>query len=142
MDTTVKAINSGKLFGLFGFQESLEEKINELTESEDSNSRLREEILELVTKFGKERDEVEKRLEKYRKESQHQKELIKEKSQRILVLETDHEDFQKLLEKKDKEIRKMKKVILKLMEDLEEFRHIDERCFTIAKILEHIDNID
>jgi hypothetical protein len=24
----------------------------------------------------------------------------------------------------------------------EEFRHIDERCFTIAKILEHIDNID
>lgn len=59
-----------------------------------------------------------------------------------MVLETDHEDFQKLLEKKDKEIRKMKKVILKLMEDLEEFRHIDERCFTIAKILEHIDNID
>ena len=96
----------------------------------------------MVTKFGKERDEVEKRLEKYRKESQHQKELIKEKSQRILVLETDHEDLQKLLEKKDKEIRKMKKVILKLMEDLEEFRHIDERCFTIAKILEHIDNID
>ena len=47
-----------------------------------------------------------------------------------------------MLEKKDKEMRKMKKFILKLMEDLEEFRHIDERCFTIAKILEHIDNID
>ena len=85
---------------------------------------------------------MEKRLEKYRKEIQSQKETIKEKNSRILDVEADNEELQKLVEKKDKEIKKLKKVVLRLMEDLEEFKHIDERCFTIAKILEHIDNID
>ena len=120
----------------------MEEKISELADSEDSNCRLREEILGLVTKFGKERQEVEKRLEKYRKEIQSQKETTKEKNLRILAVESNNEELQKLLEKRDKEIKKMKKVVLRLMEDLEEYKHIDERCFTIAKILEHIDNID
>ncbi len=85
---------------------------------------------------------MEKRLDKYRKEIQSQKETIKEKNSRILDVEADNEELQKLVEKKDKEIKKLKKVVLRLMEDLEEFKHIDERCFTIAKILEHIDNID
>ena len=56
-----------------------------LSDSEDSNSKLREEILELVTKFGNERNEVEKRLEKYRKECQSQREAIKEKNHQIQV---------------------------------------------------------
>jgi hypothetical protein len=64
-------------------QESLEEKVALLSNSEDSNSKLREEIMELVTKFGNERKEVEKRLERYRKESQSQKEAIKDKDLQI-----------------------------------------------------------
>jgi hypothetical protein len=44
--------------------------------------------------------------------------FFQEKNDRILVLERDNEELQKLLEAKDKEIRKLKKVALRLMEDL------------------------
>ena len=80
-----------------------------LSDSEDSNSKLRDEILELVTKFGNERNEVEKRLEKYRKECQSQKEAIKEKNHqiqvKILILKT------RLVKTsfKDKQLRATKK---------------------------------
>merc|ERR1712046_435843 len=108
---------------------------NTLKEKEESNSVLRRDLMETVAKFGLEKAALERRL--------HEEEQSREKVSATLEERTKElEESRKKSDKRSREKKRLSREVVSLRREVQEVYRNNERGIKLAKILDHIDNID
>ncbi len=125
-----------------GLQEALHDREVSLKESEDSNEALRKDLLELVTRVGQERHAMEKAIKEERTKAHKTQTQVTEKIMMCDRLQASLEKAEEKLDKKGREKRRLEKELGKLKREAEELGRHGSRGMMVARMLDHIDNID
>ena len=94
----------------------------------------------MVDKFKSEKIEIEKKIIDCIDEITQQQNLLSEKELIVLHLDMESNEMKKLMQQKEKEMKRLRKIISKLNEDLDEFRSVDEKCAIVAKFIEPLED--
>ena len=128
-------------FVLFCSQQvSLDDTKLGLEESQESSELLKQQMSVMVDKFKSEKIEIEKKFIGCIDEITQQQNLLSEKELIVLHLDMESNEMKKLMQQKEKEMKRLRKIISKLNEDLDEFRSVDEKCAIVAKFIEPLED--
>ena len=78
--------------------------------------------------------EVEKTFLKKIEELSNQRDVLNEKELIAFHLENENFSMRDMLSEKEKEIKKLKKILFRLEENMEDFRSLNSKCEMVANI--------
>ncbi len=126
---------SGLIFSLLLFQESFDETSARLEESRDSTDLLIEEIKDLGEKCELEKSEVEISFLKFMNEITDLSEDLEEREIILSHRLTENVELKEIMNQKDKEVRKLQKIVSKLTEDILDMKSVYLRCAMVSNLL-------
>ncbi len=120
---------------LRALQAALDQKDEALRESEESNAVLRSELVDAASKFGAEKASIEERL----REAETAAEVRREEAARA---EREAEEARRRLDRRTKEKKRLSREVSAMQKEVQDVYRNNERGIKVARILDHIDNID